>query len=298
MRKSLRFSSGVVLVPLLLLFFNLRDTNCQQYYRLGDASHDGWCNMADVVTLVNWSRGYTSPNFCPEGADANGSGNVAPNDVTYLLDFFQGGSPPIGLCLDVTVACDINEQAGIWLIPVADSNPDQANFSVYIEASNDVYAINFAYKFDPGEIADISAGNLRPDVYLIVRERAFIGGDSIVTFLIDPNTPAYGGSFPMGIGGTRIFDITVERQQGAPNSLLRIVEDPIHGPPYFYFGPPGSYMGDNIICPLSPDILPCDANNSGGCNGLDVTYLVNYFKGVGPAPTGKYFYNVPVWWNY
>jgi hypothetical protein len=29
---------------------------------------------------------------------------------------------------------------------------------------------------------------------------------------------------------------------------------------------------------------PGDANSSGQTNGLDVTFLVNYFKGIGPAP--------------
>jgi hypothetical protein len=35
----------------------------------------------------------------------------------------------------------------------------------------------------------------------------------------------------------------------------------------------------------SPDITPGDANGTGDVNGLDVVYLVNYLKGLGPAPS-------------
>ncbi|UCC80235.1 MAG: hypothetical protein JSW64_02425 [Candidatus Zixiibacteriota bacterium] len=299
MRQFQKYCTGLILGFFLISLHGAQDAYCQQYYKLGDASHDGWCNMADIVVLTRWISGCTGPNFCPEGADANGSGTVNGLDLTYLISFLiYGGPSPIRLCPDVIVTCDNNEQAEIWLIPVTNSNSDQATFEVYIEASSDVYAINFTFKYDPADIAGFSFGNLGSNVFVSASERSFVGGENIVAFLIDPGSPANGGSYPMGIGGTRIFDITVDAQQGAPNSLLRIVEDPIHGPPYFYFASSGNCAGDDIICPFSPTILPCDANNSGDCNGLDVTYLVNYFKGIGPGPTGKYFYNVPVWWNY
>ncbi len=40
----------------------------------------------------------------------------------------------------------------------------------------------------------------------------------------------------------------------------------------------------SVIIDVSQDYIAGDANNSGSVNGLDVVYLVNYFKGGGPPP--------------
>jgi hypothetical protein len=299
MKKYFIKCIGTAVVILLAFIGITGDGYCQLYHSNGDITHDGWCNMADLLVLTRYFYGCTSSNFCIDGGDVNGSGTVNGLDIPPLFNFLNGtGFVPIGVCPDVIVTCDINEQAEIWLEPVNNPNPDEATFSVFVEASSNVFALNFSYKYDPNDVSTFSVSNIHADVSdIFVTQRSVIAGVDVAAFLIDTHGSWNGASFPMGTGGTNIFDITLSRQTGSPNStLLRILEDPIHGPPYFYFAAAGNCIGDDIICPLTPLILPCDANNSGGCNGLDVTFLVSYFKGQNSGPIVGYFYNVPVWW--
>jgi hypothetical protein len=283
---------------LILLLVSIGGSGyAQNYYYGGDANYDGWCNYGDYNVINGWFSGYCDTSFCMDGADFNGNGDVNGLDLLAYVNFFNGsGPPPTGQCLEVIMTCDTSVQAEIWLEPVSDSNSDQATFSVYVEASEDIGALNFSYVYDPTEIASFATDNHSNVHTISVRDRAFSDGNNIVAFLVLCDNDD-GVTYPEGTGGTRIFDITIDKQSGASNSLLRIVEDPVHGPPYFYFGRPSNCHSEDIICPFVPVVPAGDVNSSGTYNGLDVTYGVNYFKG-GPPPTGKYFYNTPVDWNY
>lgn len=297
MKQFLKCCTGLILVIIIVLSNSAQDANGQQYYNAGDVNYDGWCNMADVNILAGYLVGNCSGSgFCWDGADCNGSGTVNGLDATCLVSFLGGGGfSPVGVCPAVTKTCDPLEQAEIWLVPVANLNPNRATFSVYVEASADIGALNFSYKYDPLEIASFSTSNHSNVISVIGSDRVFTGGENIRSFIVLCANSGNGVNYPMNTGGTRIFDIIVDRQPGVPNSLLRIVEDPIHGPPYFYFGSGGNCAGEEIICPFVPVCVPGDVNGSGSYNGLDITYGVAYLKG-GPGPIAKYFYNVPISW--
>jgi hypothetical protein len=293
----------VTKIPILFILFGsicgVQVCPAQQYFQSGDINYDGWCNMADLNVLVGMFAGTCdSLGLCMAGADGNGDGTVNGLDLAYFTAFFNGGPAPLGVCPTVTKTCNPAEQAEIWLLPVINPDSDQATFSVYVEASTDIGALNFSYKYDPLRIASFSTANHANVHNVKVLDRAFTGGDNICAFLVQCADNGFGQSYPMGIGGTRIFDIIIDRQHGTPSPLLRIVEDPYHGPPYFYFGMGADCAGEDVICPFVPIIYPCDANNNGNCNGLDVTYLVSYFKGGSQAPGAEYFYDVPVSWNH
>ncbi len=297
MRLS-KFLLVVIIAMALGSIYQAQECCAQQYYQAGDINYDGWCNMAELNILVGWIAGTCdAAGLCMEGADCNGSGSVNGLDIACFIAFFNGGAAPIGLCPAVFKTCDPSEQAEIWIVPISNSDPDQATFSVYVEASAAIGALSFSYKYDPLEIASFDTENYANIWALEINDRAFVGGDNICAFLVQCANNGFGQDYPMGIGGTRIFDIVIDRQPGAPEALLRIVEDPYHGPPYFYFGMGNNCAGEDVICPFVPLTVTGDVNGSDSYNGLDITYGVNFLKG-GPKPLAKYFYNVPVQWDY
>jgi aminopeptidase N len=82
---------------------------------------------------------------------------------------------------------------------------------------------------------------------------------------------------PIGPGQIDTLKIAVFGFLAADTTInIRIVsDDPDH---------PTLFKPVHLIV-TGTSILPGDANNSGQVNGIDVVYLVNYFKGLGPSPT-------------
>jgi hypothetical protein len=272
-----------------------QESGAQQYYRGGDINYDGWCNLADANILEGYLGGNCSDvDFCMEGADFNGNGSVTGIDLTAMIAFFNGGPGPVGFCPEVTRTCDPSEEATIWLTPIADGDPDHATFSVYVEATTEIGALNFSFEYDPLDIVSFATANHSNVFAVKVNERII---PPIAGFLVECDNDGNGAIYPTGVGGTRIFDIFITRQAGAPMSELRIVEDPIHGPAYFYFGAGAHCAGEDVICPFGPLLVGGDVNGSDSYNGLDVTYGVNFFKG-GSYPISSYFFTVPVQWGY
>ncbi len=74
------------------------------FYLVGDVNHSGAVNGLDVTYLVNFFKGGTPPPLNIDGlyveADANGSCTVNGLDVTYLVNYFKGGPSLIdGHCI-------------------------------------------------------------------------------------------------------------------------------------------------------------------------------------------------------
>ena len=55
-------------------------------FPLGDVNHDGIINVTDVTLLVDYILGNTPPVFYKENADYDQSGTISVTDVTGIVD--------------------------------------------------------------------------------------------------------------------------------------------------------------------------------------------------------------------
>jgi len=288
----------LALAFLTVILLHSGPTFSQTFYNLGDANSDGWCNFADVYAITGYFQGDFCGNFCITGADANGNGIVNAIDVTYLVAFLRGGgAAPIGSCPCPVMTCDPNETAYIELAQYPDANPVTATFRVTISSSALLSNLNFSIIYDPAQITGFSANNvLAPNnVIISAIPRLYVTPYEIVAITFDCFTSGVGGSFPTP---TAVFDLEITSVPQLPDIALKIVEnDPIYGPPRFFFGETGMSFGCGSIFPFTPWQWLGDVNGSGSVNGIDITFLLNYLKG-GAKPIGKYFWNLPCDWDY
>jgi hypothetical protein len=270
----------------------------QTYYNLGDCNSDGWCNWADVYTLTEFFRGTPCPNYCPSAFDANGVGGVNGVDVVYLMNFLNlGGPPPVHACPCPVMTCDKNESAYIELKQISDANPLTATFRASIMSSATLAVANFSLIYDPAIISGFAPAAAPPPLYpvRISASRLFVAPANVIAVTFDCYNGGTGATFPVV---TPVFDLVLSRVPAAPNTDIKVIEnDPIYGPPRFFFGSALASLGCGSIFPFSPLQMVGDVNGNGTVNGIDVVYFVNYLKG-GPKPIGKYFWNLPVDWNY
>ncbi|OGC91673.1 MAG: hypothetical protein A2W25_13325 [candidate division Zixibacteria bacterium RBG_16_53_22] len=284
--------AGVVLCVLLFL---PGISAAQAFYNSGDANADGWCNWADVWAMRDFFRGWACPDFCPAGADANGNGFFQGSDVTYLVDFLQGGGPaPVGLCACPLASCDPAATAQIELRPIQDGDPSTATFTVTIMTAVAVSGFNFSMAYDPAVIAGIDAIDEIAPVYFSAT-RPFLPGEAITAITFDSWANGPGTAYPIM---TDVFDLVLTAAAGAPNVILNLgLDDPIFGPPRFYEGDGVNYSACQPIFPTCTYQPVGDVNGNGAANGIDVTFFVTYLKGGNPL-VGRYFWNLPVVWNY
>jgi hypothetical protein len=272
----------------------------QGYYSLGDANGDGWCNWGDVNAMVGYFRGGSCGSWCEEGADANGSGQVTGQDVNYLVSFLNANGPaPIGACPCPVLTYDPNETAFCELTSVEDDDPATATFGVRILVDRLISTFHFSLSFDAAIVADFQAANVYPNggfVYFSPVRPFGLTGDIIAVTFDCYGSDYQGLDFPEI---TQVFNLVLTAVPGAENTVAKVVEnDPQYGPPAFYYGTTDETFSCASIFPSSPLQMAGDVNGNGQVNGIDVTYFVSYLKFGENKLVGRYFWNLPVDWNY
>lgn len=289
--------TGFLYVVIVFMALPLCVAQGQGFYNLGDANSDGWCNWADVYELSDWLDGRLVPDLCPEGGDANGSGQMNGIDVTFLVSFLVGNGPaPLGSCPCPVAACDPGQSAFVDLLPILDQNPNTATFRVYLMTTTSISLLSFSFQFDPAVVVSFSASSIIPgtDAVLFGPIRPFTAPSSIINVTADFHNA--GGVFPQR---TAIFDLVLTAVPSAPSSTMSLVPlDPILGPAQCYIWDPVNGVGENSICLLGWTNIAGDANGTGMTNGVDATYLVNYFKGIGPESVQQLSGWLPVRWDF
>ena len=69
--------------------FNLVIDN-EEHFILGDANHDGYINMSDVTTIINYILGKRPTPFYFNEADVNKDGFINVSDVTTIINIILG----------------------------------------------------------------------------------------------------------------------------------------------------------------------------------------------------------------
>lgn len=297
------FARFLALSMLALILLPRSQTFCQLYHLNGDANSDGWCNFADAVAIQDYLRGVTPcPNFSFSGADADGNAIVNGIDVTRLISYVKGfAALPVGASTCPIITCDVDQTAQINRIElreIPDGNPLTASYKVSIITSAAISVANFSFQYERGYIAQFAPANIQNANYSVhfnTINRTFSGSQDIMAVTFYCYTGGSGFSFPTL---TWVFDLVLTKLGGPPVVNIKVVEnDPIYGPPRFFFGTPGNNMSCGLIFPSSPLQLVGDVNCNDVVNGIDLTSLLNYFKG-GSNPIGKWFWNLPVNWGF
>jgi hypothetical protein len=298
----MRFESGICwAIFLFSLLITLLGApligQTQSFHPYGDCNGDGWCNWADADEMVQFFRGGP-PIWCIEGADVDGDTYVNGLDVTHLITFFKGGPPPANACTYTSPQWTNTaaQTAQAQLVVQHDTDPLTATFRVYVTATVPISNISFSYQFNPADIAGFSVTSLLPNNMAEVSAiRPFAAPYSSISLDYDTYTQNGQNNFPTM---TAIYDLVITAVTGLGTPVMSIIQnDPIFGPPLCYFGPPNS-IADNSIAVASSFAVPGDANGDGNANGIDVVYMVNYLKNIGPAPIMPFFDLVPINWNY
>jgi len=129
----------------------------------------------------------------------------------------------------------------------------------------------------------VSAGN-HPPVFTLVPDQNLVLGDTLDLAITatdidgDPLVISHVGALPYGLvfsdlggGHATIFWVPAENQEG--DTLVTLVAQDTGG------------LTDTLRINISViSFIRGDANGNGVLNGVDVVYLVNYLKGVGPPP--------------
>jgi hypothetical protein len=155
--------------------------------------------------------------------------------------------------------------------------------------------LSFSFQFDPAVVSSFSADSIIPgaDAVWFSAIRQFTPPSSIINITVD--FPSPGNVFPQR---TAIFYLVVTAVPSSPASTMSLVPlDPIFGPPQCYVWDPLNGTGENSVCLLGWTNIAGDANGTGFTNGVDVNYLVNYFKGFGAEPVHMFSGWLPLQWS-
>jgi hypothetical protein len=89
-------TTGWILFPKILVRDSVCVDPCDSNQVRGDANNSGSLNGLDVTYLINYFKGGSSICLgCPCGGDANNSGNANGLDVIFLVNYFKGGPAPV-----------------------------------------------------------------------------------------------------------------------------------------------------------------------------------------------------------
>jgi hypothetical protein len=281
-------------VMLALILLPCSQSFCQTYYLHGDVNNDGWCNFADVISILEYPS--QCANFNASAADADGNGSINGADAAFMAAFLRGVPNVLnGVSAFPIVTCDPNEFGYIELKQKRDLVSTTATFTVSIQSSTNISIVNFSFPYDPNIIASFSAQNVTSPCVIEFSSlnRPFVSPLNIMAVTINCWNNGLGCSFP---ALTPVFDLVLTAANPLETDLKIIDNDPIYGPPRFFFGPHGQ-LGCNSIFPFSPWQLVGDLNGDGVVNGLDISFGINTLHG-GPGISGKWFWNIPVSWTY
>lgn len=285
---------ALVLVIMMAITTMYSNGRCE--FRRGDINGDGWCNHADVEALSCYlmNPGLYSLK-CPDGADVNGDGLYGTiADLTNLINFLNGnvGLPNATTCDDPTAYCEANCQSAIIYMGAPTYTATTATIPVFINATTmPVMCLNFSLEYSYSKVSSISV----TDGLVWNRVAACsLNGLAAITWLSSNSCAGQSFATP-----TQIMTITVNKQTGADTAKFNLcisTEDTIEGPARVYFGLESGYPGTLCSQPSSPLLIAGDANGDYNVLGNDVTYLTNYFRGIGPAPVARYGNCVALKW--
>jgi hypothetical protein len=296
MKKARLSISKTIPVGIFLLML-LLGPSAMAYYPWGDANGDGWCNVADLITLNCYFRGLGIIP-CLSGADVNGSGAVNGIDATYLASFLIGGPAPIGECTDYAPCEECDEEAIIWLgTPAYNSAITTSTIPMYIaNATSNISAYHFALRYDPAYVSSISITLAVPGaVYTSDRLLCTATGERIFTVGYVEMATCNGTNFSAPPPLTKFLDIVVNcgATRNAMFNLCITDEDSIGGPARVYM-PMNSPDNGKCFSTRCRFMVAGDANGDENFSGSDITYGVRALKASCPPPVSLNFCCIPL----
>lgn len=285
-RKTPEFLGLLLSVVIILI---LLSPSIFAEYRYGDINRDGWCNIGDLVALT------CSPSFqCYHAADINGDGMIGGGDITMFVNYFGHLVTPAVECTLSVLPCEeFSIQAIIYMGPAdIDQSTLTATVPVYITSTNspstEVSSFFFSLMYDPSIFTSgsFTSSNIQLGDAMVY-ESTFpesYGSQPYniveVSWLSDQSGCS---TTPLGTD-TYVFDLnfTMATPQSDSTYYLCVLDEhPTMGPPRFYFDiEEGSQMGDDCLHIYCPTYIVGDVNGDRVPTGGDVTYLVNYFRGI------------------
>jgi hypothetical protein len=289
---------GVVVLLTLLLVVMCYVVGYSDY-RWGDVNSDGWCNIGDALMVAcHLTGGGTYPLKCPDAGDLNGNGMIDIADLVALNSFLNGSNPtpPAAICDDPVDFCVDNcEKAFLWM-GAPTYTATTASIPVYINATTSpVIGLNVTLEYDSAHVSSIAVTASTGSAQAWNRT-APCPSNRLAIINWESSTLCTGQSFA---AETQLMTLTVNKTPGADAVIFNLcvsTEDTICGPARIYFGEASGYIASRCTQPSSPILVAGDANGDGVTTGTDVTYLVNYFRGAGPAPVARYGNCVALKW--